>query len=170
MKLKVRELVVLGLLTALVYVAQIALAFLPNIELVSLLFILYTLVFGPKVLYIIYTFALLEGLLYGFGIWWITYLYVWTILAGLTWCFRKMESSLGWAILSGAYGLAFGALCEISHFFFVGWQGMVASWLAGLTFDIAHCVGIFLAALALFKPLLHLLKRLAAQTQTGYQP
>ena len=96
MKLKVRELVILGLMTAILFIAQVALSFLPNIELVSLLIIVYTLVFGPKVLYVIYAFAVLEGLLYGFSTWWITYLYVWTILAGATWCFRKMESLLGW--------------------------------------------------------------------------
>ena len=165
MKLKVRELVILGLMTAILFVAQVALSFLPNIELVSLLVIVYTLVFGPKVLYVIYAFAVLEGLLYGFSSWWITYLYIWTVLAGLTWCFRKMESTLGWAILSGAFGLAFGALCELSHFFFVGWQAMIASWVSGLMFDIAHCVGNFLAALALFKPLLYLLRKLAQRAQ-----
>ena len=165
MKLKVRELVILGLMTAILFVAQVALSFLPNIELVSLLVIVYTLVFGPKVLYVIYAFAVLEGLLYGFSSWWITYLYIWTVLAGLTWCFRKMESTLGWAILSGAFGLAFGALCELSHFFFVGWQAMIASWVSGLMFDIAHCVGNFLAALALFNPLLYLLRKLAQRAQ-----
>ena len=34
-----------------------------------------------KTLYIIYIFALLEGLIYGFGIWWIMYLYAWPMLA-----------------------------------------------------------------------------------------
>ena len=42
---------------------------------------------------------------------------------------------------------------------------MIASWVSGLMFDIAHCVGNFLAALALFKPLLYLLRKLAQRAQ-----
>ncbi len=45
---RTRELVVMGVLTAVVFVAQVAMGFLPNIELVTLLFILYTLAFGKK--------------------------------------------------------------------------------------------------------------------------
>ncbi len=166
MKLKVREIVILGLMTALLMVGQVAMSFLPNIEIVSLLVILFTLVFGWKVLYVIYAFALLQGLLYGFGMWWVTYLYVWTALAGIAWLFRGMDSSLGWAILSGAYGLAFGALCAISHLFFVGWQGMISAWISGIPFDIAHCVGNFVVALALYKPLRRVLGKLAPVKNT----
>ena len=68
MKLTVRELVFLALCTAAMFVSQVALSFLPNIELVSLLVIVYTHAFRRKVLYILYVFALLEGLLYGFTI------------------------------------------------------------------------------------------------------
>ena len=60
MKLHVRELVFLALCTAVLFVSQVALAFLPNIELVSLLVIVYTHAFRRKVLYIIYAFTLLE--------------------------------------------------------------------------------------------------------------
>ena len=120
MKLTVRELVFLALCTAAMFVSQVALSFLPNIELVSLLVIVYTHAFRRKVLYILYVFALLEGLLYGFTTWWLTYLYVWTILAGLAWAFRRMESPLGWAVLSGAFGLAFGALCELVYLPIIG--------------------------------------------------
>lgn len=70
MKLTVRELVFLALCTAAMFVSQVALSFLPNIELVSLLVIVYTHAFRRKVLYILYVFALLEGLLYGFTTWW----------------------------------------------------------------------------------------------------
>ena len=38
----------MGLLTAIVFAVQVALGFLPNIELVTLLFILYTLFLGKK--------------------------------------------------------------------------------------------------------------------------
>jgi energy-coupling factor transport system substrate-specific component len=162
MKLTVRELVALALMTALLFVAQAALSFLPNIELVSLLIIVYTLCFRQKVLYVIYAFAVLEGLLYGFSMWWVTYLYVWTVLAALAWAFRRMQSPLGWAILSGAFGLGFGALCEIPFLMTIGWRAALAAWVSGIPFDLLHCGGNFLAALALFVPLRRLMDRLAA--------
>ena len=160
MKLKAREIVILGLMTAILLVAQVGMSFLPNIELVSLLIIVYTLVFRKKVLFIIYTFVLLEGLIYGFGTWWISYLYVWTVLAGITWLLRDMESPLGWAIVNAAFGLLFGALTAIVNLFISGIGGMVSYWVAGIPFDLLHCAGNFATALVLYKPLTLLLRRL----------
>jgi len=160
MKLKAREIVILGLMTAILLVAQVGMSFLPNIELVSLLIIVYTLVFRKKVLFIIYTFVLLEGLIYGFGTWWISYLYVWTVLAGVTWLLRDMESPLGWAIVNAAFGLLFGALTAIVNLFISGIGGMVSYWIAGIPFDLLHCAGNFATALVLFNPLTLLLRRL----------
>lgn len=160
MKLKAREIVILGLMTAILLVAQVGMSFLPNIELVSLLIIVYTLVFRKKVLLIIYAFVLLEGLIYGFGTWWITYLYVWTVLAGITWLLREMESPLGWAIVNAAFGLMFGALTAITNLFISGIGGMVSYWVAGIPFDLLHCAGNFATALVLYKPLTLLLRRL----------
>lgn len=45
---KTRELVIMGVLTGIVFLGQIFMGFLPNVEIVTLLFILYTLVFGKK--------------------------------------------------------------------------------------------------------------------------
>lgn len=160
MKLNARQIVILGLMTAILLVAQVGMSFLPNIELVSILIIVYTLVFRKKVLYVIYAFALLEGLIYGFGTWWITYLYVWTVLAGITWLFREMESPLGWAILNAAFGLMFGALTAIVNLFISGIGGMISYWVSGIPFDLMHCAGNFATALVLYKPLMALMKRL----------
>ena len=87
-----RRLAVDGLLTALLFVSQVAIGYLPNIELVSLFVITYTLVLGKRVIPILTAFTLLEGILYGFGIWWVSYLYLWPVLAGLTWVLRKFHA------------------------------------------------------------------------------
>ena len=79
-----------GLLTAVLFVLQVALSYLPNIELVSLSVILYTLVLGKRVIPILLAFSLLEGLLYGFGIWWISYLYIWPIQIGRASCRERV--------------------------------------------------------------------------------
>lgn len=153
MKLTVKEVVLIALLSALLFVSQVGIAFLPNIEVVSLLVILYTLFFKKKTLYIIYIFALLEGFVYGFGIWWIMYLYVWTILWGIATLFKKEKSPVIWAFISGFFGLFFGTLCSVPYFI-TGGVGMGLSWIAsGLMADIIHGVGNFFVALLLFKPL-----------------
>lgn len=153
MKLTVKELVLIALLSALLVVFQVGLSFLPNIEVVSLLIILYTLFFKKKTLYIIYIFALLQGLIYGFGIWWIMYLYVWTILWGITMFFKKEKSPVIWAFISGFFGLFFGTLCSVPYFI-TGGVHMGLSWIiAGLQMDIIHGIGNFLVTLVLFQPL-----------------
>ena len=76
-----RRLVLCALLAAVMTVLQLALAPLPNIEPVSLLVLVYTLVFGRDVFYIVFTFILLEGLVFGFHLWWMSYLYIWPLWA-----------------------------------------------------------------------------------------
>ncbi len=159
MKSSAKNIVLFALLSALLLITQVALAPLPNIELVSLLVILYTVVLQKKVLYIIYAFALLEGLIYGFGMWWFCYLYVWTILWGITMLFRKEQSALFFAFISGFFGIFFGTLCSVPYFLTGGIE-MGFSWIiSGLPFDIVHGIGNFIAALLLFRPLKNILSK-----------
>jgi hypothetical protein len=160
-KLIIREIAVLAVATALLFASQVALAFLPNIEMVSLLVIIYTLVFRRKTLYIIYAFAILQGVMYGFGLWWVTYLYIWTILHIITNVFYKNESPLFWAIVGGAYGLAFGALSAIPTIVIGGIGAGVAWWISGMMFDVVHGIGNFVVILILFKPLYLVMRGIA---------
>lgn len=155
-----REVVLLGLLGAVLFVAKMAMAPLPNIEPVSLLVIVYTLALGWKALCPIYIYAALECMIWGLSYWSISYLYVWAVLALLTMLFRRMESPVGWAVLSGAFGLCFGALCAVVYLFAGGWAFAVSWWVSGIPFDVAHCAGNFFLALVLVKPLRRLLVRL----------
>ncbi len=162
-KLAISETVLFGVLGALTFAAQVAMGFLPNIEPVSLFVILFALVFGWKALYPVYVFVAMEILFYGFSLWNVYYLYVWGILAVIAILFRRMQEPLGWAILSGVYGLAFGALCAIADVFVGGFAYAGARWLSGIPFDLLHCGGNFVIALVLIKPLRLLLTRLYAQ-------
>lgn len=160
-RLNARCLALLGILTAVLLGGQVALAALPNVEIVSLLVILYSILLGRQVFLIIYAFVLLEGCLYGFGLWWVSYLYVWALLAIIALALRRTEASaLFWAILSGFFGLAFGALCALPYLVTGGIAAAISYWLAGLGFDLIHCVGNFLVCLLLFRPLYRLLSRL----------
>ena len=112
-RIHVHELLLMGILTALLFIGQVFLAFLPNIEIVSFLIILYTLVFGRKVFLMIYTFILLEGILYGFGLWWFQYLYLWSILAATVLLLRRFNHFLFWSVISGVFRTGFRSpLCH----------------------------------------------------------
>lgn len=155
---------------ALLVISQVALAGLPNIELVSLLILVWTRVFRSGALPGIAVFILLEGLLYGFGIWWVSYLYIWFILWGVVMLIPRGKPpqtprqyalhALGWGLLSGAYGFAFGALTAIPWLITGGPKTALAYWLAGIPFDIPHAIGNFTLAALLSLPLIRLLDRI----------
>ena len=153
-----------GLLGAVLMLAQVALAFLPNIELVTLLIVLYALCFPRRVgLGAIYVFVLLEGLLYGFGSWWFGYLYIWLVPFLLARLLRRNDSAVFWAVVNAGYGLSFGALFALSYAVIGGFWAGVSWWIAGIPFDIAHCFGNVLSALILYRPLRRCFDRLANQ-------
>ncbi len=162
---KTYRLVIMAALSAILLIGQLGMAFLPNIEVVSTLIILYTLSYKKLVFPILYTFVLLEGVVFGFGIWWVSYLYIWSILALIVLALRKMDSALLWAVVSGAFGLSFGVLCAIPYLISGGLYAAFSYWSAGIPYDILHCAGNFVLTLALYRPLSHLLKRLRREQQ-----
>ena len=161
--LGVRDIAVLGFLAALLYALKLALAWLPNIEPVSLLVMVYAAVLGRRALLPIYAYVLLEIVTWGFGYWSACYLYVWLVLAVAAMLLRKMESPLGWAVLSGAFGLCFGALCALAYWAAGGWAFALSWWVSGIPFDLLHCAGNFVLALVLFRPCRTVLERLTAK-------
>lgn len=162
-RLSLAEVALFGILGGLTFAAKVVMAGLPNIEPVSLMVMLFAVTFGRKCLYPIYVYVLMEFALYGFGLWSINYLYIWAVLALAAWLARGMESPLGWAVLSGGYGLLFGALCAPVDVVVGGFGYAAAKWVSGIPFDLAHCGGNFVIALVLFVPLRKLLDRLYRQ-------
>lgn len=158
--MKIKDIVIIGMLSAILITVQVALSFIPNVELVSALIILYTLVFGRKTLYIIYIFVAVEGIIYGMGLWWINYLYVWTVLYFVTRLFHKHRSPLTWAIISSVFGFSFGSLCAIPYFILGGIPAGTANWIAGIPFDVIHGIANFVVALLVFIPFYYIMKRL----------
>lgn len=152
--------VLFGVLGALTFAAKYAMSFLPNIEPVSLCVMLFAVVFGKKWVYPVYLYVAMEILFYGISLWNINYFYIWAVLAVAAYFLRKMRHPLGWAMLSGVFGLLFGALCGIVDVFIGGFSYAVTKWISGIPFDILHCAGNFVIALVLFVPLRNLLKKL----------
>ena len=149
-----------GVLGALTFALQVAMAPLPNIEPVSLLVMIFAVVFGWKCLYPVYIFVAMEILFYGISTWNVYYLYVWTVLALGGIMMRKATHPLAWALLSAVFGLFFGALCGIVDVFIGGFAYAASKWVSGIPFDLLHCGGNFGMALIMFKPLRNLLEKL----------
>lgn len=162
-RLSLGQIALFGVLGALTFGAKFVMAGLPNIEPVSLMVMVFAVTFGLKCLYPIYVYVAMELLYFGLGTWNIMYLYIWAILALAAWLMRKMEHPLGWALLSGAFGMLFGLLCAPVDMFLGGVGYAMSKWISGIPFDIAHCLGNFCVALILFKPLQKLTGKLYAQ-------
>lgn len=166
-RLTAREAAVLGVCTALMFGAKVAMTSLPNIEPVSLMIIVFTRFFKGRALLIIYAYVLLEGFFYGFGSWWICYLYVWAILFAAAWLLHSLDNALGYAMLSGIFGLCFGGLCSLTYLFVLGPAGALAYFLNGIPFDLAHCAGNFTLALFLYRPLMRAMTRAGKAVFSG---
>lgn len=161
--IKTRDIALTGVMIATMEAVKMALSFLPGVELVTLLIVLYALVFGRRIYYAIAAFVLIEGCLYGFGIWWVMYLYIWPLLAFFARLLRKHEEAWFWAVVTGFYGLLFGALCALPYLVIDGWHAALVWWVAGIPHDIIHGISNATLTLILFQPLYGTLKKLQSQ-------
>ena len=155
-----RDAALFSLLGAVLFAGKLAAAHLPNIEPVSLLVMAYAVCLGWRGLYPVYLYILLETALWGFGPWTVSYLYVWLVLFTLARLLRGMESPLGWAALSGCFGLLFGGLCAPVYGVMGGWATALSWWVSGLPWDLVHGAGNFVLAWMLFPLLRRWLERL----------
>ena len=76
--------VLFAMLGALMFCSKIIMEALPNIHLLGMLVMLYTVVFRVKALIPIYLYVIVQGFYAGFADWWLSYTYVWTVLWGMT--------------------------------------------------------------------------------------
>ena len=159
-----RDMVLLAAFAALMVAGQVALAVIPNVEMVSLLVIVCALTFGARSLLAVYAFVAAEAMIYGFGLWVINYMYIWALLAVVSILLRRVEGRLLWALISGLYGLMFGALCAIPYLFIGGVKMAFSYWAAGIVFDLIHAAGNFVTALVLIEPLMKVTGRLVCRS------
>lgn len=160
-KMNIKDITLLPILAVSITIAKISLSFIPNVEFVSLLLIVYTIVLGFRKTLIISTlFTTIEILIYGFGIWVIGYYWIWPILIILVTFFKPIiKTEYGWAFLSGSFGMIFGFLFAIHQKMFTE-VNLIAHWVAGLPLDIVHMASNFILTLLLFKPLYNLINKL----------
>jgi energy-coupling factor transport system substrate-specific component len=160
--------VVFAMLATLMFCSKLVMEALPNIHLLGMLTMTATIVFRKKALIPIYLYVLLNGLYAGFSMWWMPYLYIWTILWGITMLLpRRMPkgvASVVYPLLCGLHGFAFGTLYAPAHALMLGfsWEQTLAWIAAGLPFDLLHGFGNLCVGL-LILPLSELLKRLMSR-------
>lgn len=165
MKLTIREIAIFGMLGALMYVSKIIMELAPNIHLLGVFTMAFTLVYRKKALYPIYTYIILNGMFSGFATWWIPYLYVWTILWGVTMFLpKKMPKKIKpfvYMTVNACHGFLFGVLYAPLQAFVFGLslEGTIAWIIAGLPWDFIHGVSNFFCG-TLIVPIVYILKRL----------
>lgn len=157
--MNIRDIVIIGLLSAVITSGKLALSFIPNVEIVTLLFIIYTTAIGTKhSLLISIVFVSTEIFLYGFSTWVLAYYTIWPILIIVTrFVSKKFKSEYIYATISGIFGLSFGAYFAVIESFFYGWAYGVSYWIRGIPFDIIHGASNYVITLILFKPLTNIL-------------
>lgn len=167
MKLTTRETAVFGMLGAVMFASKMLMELLPNIHLLGVLTVAYTVVYRRKALYPIYIYVLINGIFCGFAAWWFAYLYVWLILWGAVMLLpqdmpKKLQPAVYMAVCA-AHGFLFGTLCAPAQalLFGLNFEGMAAWIVAGLPFDVVHGVSNFLCGV-LIMPVVFAL-RLAEQ-------
>lgn len=134
-------------------VSKLALEFLPNVHMLAALTIAYTVVFRKKALYPIYVYVLLNGIVAGFSLWWIPYLYLWTVLWGVTMLLPKnMKPKVAvpvYMVTAALHGFLFGTMYAPAQaiMFGLNFKATISWIIAGLPWDAIHGVSNFFMAI-----------------------
>lgn len=163
MKLKTREICIFAVLGALMYASKVVMEMIPNVHLLGVFTMAYTIVYRQKALYPIYIYVLLNGIFCGFAVWWIPYLYLWTVLWGVTMLLpQKMPRKVApiiYMIVCSLHGFFFGTLYAPAQalLFGLNFKGMIAWIIAGFPWDCIHGVSNFFCGM-LIVPIVSLLR------------
>lgn len=153
------ELCIFAMLGTVMYISKIVMEFLPNIHLLGVLTIVYTIVYRHKALVPIYLYVMLNGLFAGFNLWWLPYTYIWAILWGVIMLLpqnmpRKFAIPI-YCVICGMHGFLYGTLYAPAQalMFGLNFKQMIAWIIAGIPFDIIHgvsnlCLGLLIVPLS----------------------
>lgn len=163
---RIGQTVIFAMLGAIMFCSKIIMELLPNIHLLGMLTMVYTLTYRIKALIPIYVYVLLNGVYAGFSLWWIPYLYIWTVLWGVTMLLpKRMPKKLSYAVYPAVcciHGLLYGVLYSPAQALLFGLNfGETVAWIiAGLPFDLIHGISNFIVGLSIV-PLYELLTKLS---------
>ena len=167
-KLSVAELTIFAMLGALMYCSKLIMEWAPNIHLLGMFIMVFTVVYRKKALIPIYIFVFMTGLFNGFSVWWIPYVYIWAVLWALTMLLPKKMPTAAKAVVyplvCALHGFAYGTLYAPAQALMFGFnfEQTIAWILSGIPFDIIHGISNFAAGLMIL-PLVNLLAKLNQQ-------
>ena len=160
---KTKELVLIGLLTAILYTQEQVLTFLPNIQLTVFLIILYSKVMGlSKTLLIIFIHVLLDNFFMGsFNLIYVPFMFIgWSLIPiCLNTIFKRIENSTHLAILSILFALLYSWIYIIPNSIYYNLDPLVY-FISDIPFEIILCVSSFITTLWLYEPCVKVLKQL----------
>jgi energy-coupling factor transport system substrate-specific component len=165
-KSKLVDLTVFALLGVIMFVSKYLTEAIPNVHFIGMLTMTYTIVYRKKALVPIYVFVFLIGIFNGFNMWWIPYLYIWTILWAVTMLLpKKMSRKVAipvYAVVCALHGLCYGTLYAPAQALMFGLDfAQTVAWVAaGFPYDVIHGVS-SLGLGILIVPLAELLKKLS---------
>lgn len=161
----IRGLAEMGMMLAMVEVAKQALAAIPNVELVTFLFLVFAILFGRRAILVSWAFTAVETMIHGVNLWVIMYLYIWPLEILLVMLlhrrFPRDEDGYWWySVFAALFGLLFGAMCSVPYLFLGGPRVAIAWWIAGIPYDILHGISNLILCLILFRPVMRAARRI----------
>ena len=163
-RILIKELIIFAMLGTVMFLSDLIMDALPNIHAIAMFTALFTLVYRWKALIPIYVYVGLTGVYAGLALWWIPYLYIWTILWVLVMLIPKKAPDKVKIALSmvfcSLHGILFGLFYAPAQALMYGlnFEKMVGWYLVGIPFDILSLIGNF-AMSFLIKPLYKVMKR-----------
>ena len=166
------EMVLYAMLGTMAFCSKLMMEGLPNVHLIGMFVMLFALVFRTKGLIPLYVFVFLTGLYAGFNVWWIPYLYIWTVLWGATMLLPKNMPRwlqlVVFPVVCALHGLCYGTLyAPMQALFFHYDFKRTLAWIAvGFRWDCVHAAGNFCAGLLVY-PLKEVMMKLVRKGQGG---
>lgn len=150
----------------LMFVSKMFMEFLPNVHPIAMFTVLFTIVYRKQALIPIYIFVFITGVYAGFALWWIPYLYIWTVLWGFAMLIPRKTNPKYLIIIGpsvcGLHGILYGALYAPAQALMFGYNFQkLLAWIAAGFFpwDVIHAIGNTVMGMLIF-PLYNVLQRL----------
>lgn len=158
-----RQVALVGIMAATMECGKLALSFLPNIEIVTLLHALYGYAFGALGIVASLVFVCIEPVIYGFGSWVPAYFLYWPLVAAVFWLLSRLRVKNRWLITAVAVLLTvwFGVLTSLVE---IGlFSGFLDDFLARFSVYYLRGLPFYIAQIATNAVLFPLLFRFASE-------
>lgn len=165
MKINLRETATFSMLSAIMLISKLLLEAIPNFHLLAVFTVAMTVVYRQKALYPIYLYVFLQGIVGGFGLWWIPHLYLWTVLWAATMLLprnmKKATQIVVYTAVCALHGLLYGTLYAPAQAILFGldFKGMIAWIIAGIPFDLIHAAHNLILGAVLIVPIILVLSK-----------